>query len=170
MHLDDLNSIINLFGAENVLICGELADFYWLSKEPKSFDFKIKEQYFIDCFGINDLPVTICKNKFNLILSRSKTEKNFYSGRFNKSKVNIFPHDNISQQQSVDGDKLGLSCQVFVQDPASRASDLRRIKEISLVGYKNDIINKKITDAQETLDLYRQQFPQIFKIQYAIRK
>lgn len=170
MYLDDLNPIISFFGAENVLVCGELADCHWLSKEPKSFDLQIKQNRFFDCFGINGLPVTICKNKFNIVLSRSKTEKDFYSGRFNQSKINLFLRENISAQQSIEADKFNLTYPVFIQDPASRASDLRRIKEIASAGYKNDIINKKITDAQETLDLYRQQFPQIFKIQYAIRK
>jgi hypothetical protein len=167
----DLQYIIDFFGSDNLVFCGSLADFYWLNWLGVSdFDMEISEKHLLHCFGMSAVESKILKNGFGLYLSKTRLFPKFYHGLFHKSKLDLFLKDYQVSGEKVDGSKFNVKGEVQIDSPAIRVSMLKALLKFTSKNYQNHWMKEKNQEAKEKLVLYRETFPEIFKIKKAIRR
>jgi hypothetical protein len=168
---EDLQGIVDFFHWENVVLCGSLADFYWLNwSDVKDFDMEVEEQLLLRRFGLTTSSPKILQDDFGIYLCKTKAFPRFYHGLFNKSKVDFFLKDHKVSGQVVDGAKFNLSCPVQIDSPEIRVNMLKATLNFSPHNQRSTWFKTKKQEAKEKILLYREAFPEMFKIKIATRK
>lgn len=166
-----MQSIVEFFGAGHVVLCGSLADFYWLGwGEVGDFDMEIAEDHLLSLFQLDEAPKKIVKNKFGIYLSQTKIFPRFYRGQYHKSKLDLFLKKNPVSGEAVNGEAFNLTGTVQIDSAPVRISMLKHLLKFTSSSYQNEWMKKKNAEAKLKLSLYREKFPHLFKTQYAIRR
>lgn len=101
--IEKIKEIYDVFDTKNIIICGSLADYYWIDENNiADTDFIVSKEHFFNLFELSDFKGHLYKHGFSLDYRVSDLYGNRYQGYFKHIKVEFYPRDNINIEKFVE--------------------------------------------------------------------